>query len=292
MQLLINPSSGGRRVNRVLESAGRHFQGPEWRLLAHVLGGPGEAYLLARASARAGRWAVLVAGGDGTINEVARALLGSKTRLGVIPAGTGNGFARALGLPMGIEKACRALVGAGSFACDAGILDRQRIFVNVCGVGADAWIAARANELRWVTRVSGFLRYAGAGLMSVTGFRPPSLSIKADGLKVFEGPVMAAVVANSEQYGLGTVIAPGARLDDGRFDLIVVPPLPLLSFLAASLRMLRGLPVRQALRLTPRSVEIRVLEGRAPVHLDGEPAGFAPLRIRMKRSALRVLRPS
>src|SRR5688572_27862710 len=116
VQLLINPSSGGRRVNNVLESAGRHFQGPDWRLLAQVLRGPEEAYVLARASAEAGRWAVLVAGGDGTINEVARGLLGSKTRLGVLPAGTGNGFARALGLPMGMEEACKALLGAESFA--------------------------------------------------------------------------------------------------------------------------------------------------------------------------------
>src|SRR5687767_4722106 len=91
IQLLVNPKSGGRKVNRILAAASRHFPAPAWRLLAHVLTGPEEAYLQARKSARAGHWAVLVAGGDGTINEAARALVGSRTRLGVIPGGTGNG---------------------------------------------------------------------------------------------------------------------------------------------------------------------------------------------------------
>lgn len=289
--LLVNPNAGRRQANTIIASASRHFNEPGWRLLVKVLTGPEEAYVLAAKAARSGKTAVLVAGGDGTINEVARALAGRKTALGVIPAGTGNGFARGLNIPLNIGKACAALSRGRIARVDVGTLNGEKIFVSICGTGYDAWAARKANSLRWVNRLSGFLRYAVSGFMTAFLFTPPELRVSV-GKQRFEGPCLLACVANGEQFGFGAYIAPGARLDDGILDVVLLPSMSLLDIARNGIRMFRKKPLLHARRFSGKKVIIESLDGKpAPMHVDGEYAGNGPAVIGIRRNALNVLVP-
>ena len=275
----------------MIEAATQYFCKPRWRLFIHVLAGPEEAYVLAAQAAARNYYAVLVAGGDGTINEVAGALALKKTLLGVIPSGTGNGFARALGIPLNFKKACRALANGTEIKCDVGFLDNKRVFVNICGVGMDAWIAHRANDLRWIGRYSGFLRYFLAGLHGVLSFRASELKVRV-GKETFQETYLLAVIANSEQYGFGTVIAPGASVNDGDFDIVLISPLSLAQVFKNFFRLYQHKPLLGSTRLKGQEVEISSVQGhKVPLHLDGESAGHAPMKLKLKRKALNVLVP-
>lgn len=291
IQLLINPAAGSRRVNRVISAATLHFPAPAWKLHIKVLASPEEAYVLSRQARRRRYFAVLVSGGDGTLNEVGRALAGGQTALGIVPGGTGNGFARSMGIPLSPDKACAMLARAKPRRTDIGFLDEDRAFLNVCGFGYDAFAAGQANRLRWIGRISGLLRYISAGLIALFKFKPQRFEIKADGFR-HEGPALLLCVANAEQYGFGAVIVPGALPFDGRLDGVIVPPLPVPLFLAACVQTLRGKRIKGAHYFSGKKIEIRLsAPGEAPLHLDGESAGFAPATIKVKRGALRVLLP-
>jgi diacylglycerol kinase (ATP) len=289
--LLVNPNAGQRRTRRIVAAAEKYFRAPAWRLAVTVLSGPGEAARLAAQAAQRAFYAVLVAGGDGTVNEVATALAGKKCALGVIPGGTGNGFARALKLPLRPEEACEALSRGRLRQIDLGGAGKGRAFVSTCGVGFDAWAAGRANELRWVNRVSGFLRYLSASLLSAFEFRPLNLKVTVDGLAI-EGRCLLAVVSNGDQYGFGVSVAPGALLDDGWLDVVLVPPMNLAKLAFNGFRAWQGRALFGVRRLKGKSIVIESLEARElPVHLDGESAGTTPLKLRIRPKALKILLP-
>lgn len=257
----------------------------------HVLSGPEEAYVLALQAARKNRYAVIVAGGDGTINEVARALAGRKTALGIIAVGTGNGFARDLGIPLNPEKACIVIAAGKISRVDLGSLNDERVFVSICGAGFDAWAARRANQLRWINRFSGFLRYLVSGMLTSIEFKAPKIRVTVDS-KSYEGPCLLVTVANGEQYGFGATIAPGASLNDGKLDVIILPPLNVISLLRNVLRLYTKKPLIGAHRLIGKKIHIEGLEGaEIPLHVDGEAVGLGPANVRIRPRALNVIIP-
>lgn len=264
---------------------------PKRKLLVKILTGPKQAYILARESVRKGCYAVLVAGGDGTINQVARALAGSKTVLGIIPAGTGNGFARGLGIPLNFEKAC-LIAGAGKISkIDLGTLGRERVFVSICGAGFDAWAARRANQMRWINRFSGFLRYLVSGILAGLEFKPQTLRVTVDS-RIFEGPCLLVTVANGKQYGFGATIAPDASLNDGKLDIVLMPPANIMTMLRNSIRLYTKKPLISVTHLQGKKIKIQGIGGNeAPLHIDGESAGMSPVQISVKPGALSVLIP-
>jgi diacylglycerol kinase (ATP) len=290
--LLVNPNAGRGQTNSIIASASRHFKEPQWKLLVKILTGPEEAYILAREAARKKYHAVLVAGGDGTINEVARALIGKKTALGVVPAGTGNGFARGLKIPLNIEKACAALAQGPIGKVDVGTLNGEKVFVSICGTGYDAWAARKANSLRWINRFSGFLRYLVSGVMTAFEFKPARLRITV-GKETVEGLYLLACVANGEQFGFGATIAPGALLHDGLLDIVLVPPMSLWHLALNGTRMMRAKPLYRTHRLSGSKITITSLDGsETPMHVDGEFAGHCPAVIVLRPKSLNVLLPA
>ncbi len=264
---------------------------PSWDLKVHILSGPEEAVALAKLSVKNRAYAVLVAGGDGTINAVAGVLLRSDCRLGVIPCGTGNGFARGLGLSMDPDRACESLSRGKEIRVDVGLVGKDRVFVNVCGTGLDAWAARRSDSLRWLGALSGLLRYLVAALHGWVAFKPSRLRVEADAFK-FDGLLLDVVVANSEQYGLDTIVAPGARVNDGYFDVVLVPKLPAFQIAKNLWNLIRKKRMADAIYLRAKKITIDAdpLDD-VPFHLDGESAGSAPLSIRMAPRSLKVLVP-
>jgi YegS/Rv2252/BmrU family lipid kinase len=229
--------------------------------------GPGHATALAREAIEAGCERIVAVGGDGTMNEAAQAMLHSRAALALVPCGSGNGLARHLGLPGSHADALELAVkeSASVRLLDTGAAAGHPFF-NVMGIGLDADVSRRFNTLlrRGLpayarTALTAFVRRQNERCTIVCGNRRESLE------------VLLITVANSEQYGNGAVIAPGAQVDDGQLDLVAVRPVGLWSaaFLAARLFLGNLDKSSRVSRFQGARFEI---ERQAPglIHTDGE----------------------
>jgi len=159
---------------------------------------------------------VVAWGGDGTVNEIAGPLIGSRTMLGVVPAGSGDGFAHSVGLPRQTADALKAALTAPPRAVDVGMFG-DRHFLNVAGVGFDAAVAERFNS----RAARGGGGYAVEGLTGVWTYTCEVYDVTAAGER-FSGPLFLVAFANGREYGNGLILAPNASAMDGRLDMVVV----------------------------------------------------------------------
>lgn len=248
----------------------------------------GSAREIARSMIVDGATTVVAWGGDGTINEVAAEVAPAGVTLGVVPSGSGNGFARGLGLERRAEAALRtALIGPVRLI-DTGEID-GRIFVNVAGIGFDAHLAAVFNRLKQ----RGATAYFRAGFRELRSYRGQTYTVRTR-YESFTMPAFLVAVANCREYGNGAVIAPRALPDDGRLDLVCVPVRPSPWLLLQSFRLFAGtvdrLPGIRCLAGT--TVELSADRPLA-FHVDGEVyAGGSSLKISVSPSSLRVRVPA
>jgi len=281
---LVNPRSGPSH-HRDVASLIRETCTWEHEILPS---GPKEELdaVIADAAAR-GVQAIFAVGGDGTVHEVARRLIGTDLILGVLPTGSGNGFARHIGLPMRLRatlRACRALrVETIDTATVNGIP-----FINVMGIGFDAWIAnAFANAGR-----RGLATYVRVGLRGFARYEPEEVALTIDGAGSSHR-AFVLTIANGSQYGNNARIAPLASMQDGLLDVVLIerPPLMRVPMLAArlfagTLHRARGVTIVRG-----RSISIhRAAPGAA--QLDGEPETLPEsLTIEIVPRSLRVIVP-
>jgi len=260
---------------------------------------PGQAEVLAGEAVRAGLWDVVVAiGGDGTVHEVVNGLLHATGRttsagtqdnptaarpagdhvptLGVIPAGSGNDFARAAGIPQGDPgAAARAFLGGPQQAVDVGRVN-GRYFVNGMGWGLDGRIAVEVGRRR---RLSGRAMYLAALLSALRGQRPAHVDIDVDGRTV-PGYVSLVAVVNGPTYGGGFRICPHARVDDGQLDLCVADAMGQLAILRLVPRVLRGTQLGHHRVWYARGTALTLTSREPlPAHADGEVIDTAATRL-------------
>lgn len=268
MTFIVNPGSGpagrNRRIAPVLEA---FIQ--EHSLDAGVVEteGPGHATVLAREAVWSGCRRVVAVGGDGTINEVAQGLLRSPGALAIVPAGSGNGLARYLGLGRDLRRALElaANPAARLLSLDTGTVN-ERPFFNAAGAGFDAEVSRRFNQLKH----RGLAAYLRTGFGAFLGRRNFSCAVTGPaGRQVLDAMLITA--ANSDEYGNGAKVAPHARADDGLLDLVVVRPI---GFAGAAI-----LAARLFLGSFDRSPRVRRFRGPrfrierpepGPIHTDGE----------------------
>ena len=289
--VIINPTSGPSRRRSIdacrtlaVDVFRRHGAEPE----VLVTGARGDARRFAARARDAGIPLVAAWGGDGTINEVASALVFSETCLAIVPGGSGNGLARDLGVPLEPAAALELAATGSRRLIDAGQIDESWFF-NVAGVGLDAQIAqhiARPGARR------GLSGYAKITFSELPRYRAQQYTIEHDGTSVTYRALMIAV-ANSRQYGNGAQIAPAARLDDGHLDLVVVESQPLWRLLVQIPAFFNG-TLRAGRRLHMMPVRDAVVRGHGPLgyHVDGEPnVGDDDLRVTTRPRALYVKAP-
>ncbi len=253
-----------------------------------VTTGPGHATELAREATSHGVELVIAWGGDGTMNEVARALAFGSMALALVPAGSGNGLARDLGVPLEAEAAL-ALAGRGQRRrIDAGEINGQ-LFFNVAGVGLDARVARLFAESKGRR---GLTRYARIGAQELLRYRARDYELSWDG-GAAAGRKLFIALANSRQYGSHGCIAPAARLDDGRFDLVIVDDQAWWRILARVPGFFAGtLEGGPGVHMTTFGHARIASPAPLEVHLDGEPATLAgPLDIRVHPAALTIVGP-
>ena len=283
---ILNPRAGvsAERARHALGAAKGPFAGLDLRTTA----GPGDATRLARELVSDGCTTVLVAGGDGTLNEAAQGLLGTGATLGVIPMGSGNGLARSLGIPREPHAALRALGDAVTRRMDVGYAN-DRPFLNVAGVGFDA-VIGRAFQEKGGRR--GFLSYLQLSLAHALRYVPDELELDVGQGGIPSRPLVI-VAANGRQYGAGAILAPRAMLDDGRLSLVTFEYAPLHEIFWNVPRLFLG-TLSRSRRFRCFETERGVISGASPFahHSDGEPeAPTGRLEFRIEPRILPVLVP-
>lgn len=228
---------------------------------------PGHAIVLAGEAVAAGSSLVCAWGGDGTLNEVATALAHSNVPLGVIPAGSGNGFARELGIPLDPQQALEVALHGRDRVIDAGELG-GRLFFNIAGIGLDAHIAALFNTRTPHRR--GFWRYVLLGWRELMTYRPARYRLDLDDERL-EREAFMVVLANLRQYGNGACIAPQAEPDDGRLDLVVVEARSTMRAILLTPRLFAR-NLHRARGILTRCVTRTTISSTTPLlcHVDGE----------------------
>ncbi|MDP1569381.1 MAG: diacylglycerol kinase family lipid kinase [Vicinamibacterales bacterium] len=291
--VVINPISGtprrhdGPAARRALaERVVREAGGTPYVTVTEA---SGHARALAAEAVARGDALVVAWGGDGTVNEVANALAFTETALGIVAAGSGNGLAFDLGLPRTPEAALRLAIGGATRRIDAGEVDGSPFF-NLAGIGLDASIAARFARRGAGRR--GLAAYAQITFSEVLRYQPASYQIECDG-ETLDRRALFIALANSRQYGNGALIAPRARLDDGRFEVVVVEPHSLARMAVRLPSLFRGTLVDSPGLVMRSSTRLRV-SAEAPIafHVDGEPRlGGTTIEVRIHAGALSVRTP-
>jgi YegS/Rv2252/BmrU family lipid kinase len=267
-RFIFNPCSGKNRRRPWLAPAIRSFIA-EHELDATLVSteAPNHATALAEAAIAEGCERIVAVGGDGTMNEVAQALINAPAALGLVPCGSGNGLALHLGIPTSPLRALALLADATSrvAAIDTGSANGHPFF-NAMGLGFDANISQRFNRL--VRR--GLPAYLTTGYRAFKDHQPEHCVIHGEGRhEQFTMSVIA--IANSDQYGNRAYIAPGAKVDDGALDLVAIRPVGFFAAVPLVARLFLGTIDRSAsvLRLRDRRFLIE-RPAAGLIHTDGE----------------------
>ncbi|MEV2217584.1 YegS/Rv2252/BmrU family lipid kinase [Streptomyces sp. NPDC050997] len=286
---VVNPTAGGSTgaaallaVARLLREAGAELDTEYSHSLPH-------AQDLARQAGKRGR-VVLAVGGDGITGCVGGALSGTGALFGIVPAGRGNDFARALGLPAEPVELARILLHheprpVDTIEVSSAVHDRTVVLGSVYA-GVDALANRHANRARLLRGTASY--YAGA-LRAVATWRPVRYRVTVDG-EDHPHTGYTVVVANSGYYGSGRLIAPGARLDDGLLDVVMIREAPRRLFFALMNELSSGAHVHRPEVRVLRGREVRVEADRpVPYGADGEVEADLPVTVRVLPGALQVL---
>jgi diacylglycerol kinase (ATP) len=288
--LIVNPNSGRGAVARVAGSVASTLRDAVPELVATVTTDAAATSMVAREAARRGDDMVAVLGGDGTAHLAAQALAGTATALAVLPSGSGNDLATALGVPADAVQAAqhvaKALHSGERRKIDLGRLDGGAYFTTVLCTGFDALVNARANALRWPT---GPRRYDLAVLAEVAALRPRPVRVQADGTEVRLEAILIAV-GNGPCYGGGLKICPDATPSDGLLDVIAIAAVSRRRLLRVFPRLRVGGHINEPEVTMLRGTLVRI-EGDPswPVYADGEPQGTLPVTAHCEPGALIVI---
>lgn len=230
---------------------------------------------------------VFAVGGDGTVHETAKRLVHRRPALGILPTGSGNGFARHIGLPMEPDAALAALQQARVETIDTAEVNGER-FLGVMGVGFDALVADRFAS----STTRGLETYVREGLKSFGEFRAEDYEITANG-ETQRSRALVVAIANSGQYGNNARVAPLASLRDGLLDVVIVNDTSLVNVPLLLARLFAGSFHRSNFVTSLQAPEVTVRRPSAgAAHLDGEPVSLGEvLHVRVVPRSLRVLVP-
>ena len=285
--LLVNPAAGRGRGARIGPVAVRELRRLGLTVRELIAGDAVEASSLARAAVAAGCGALVVCGGDGVVSLGLDAVAGTAVSFGVVPAGSGNDFARALGLPVGDVAAALSVVAAGrTRSMDLGRAG-GRWFGGVLAAGFDSRVNDRMNRMRWPR---GRTRYHAAIVAELARFRPLLFTLDIDGERR-ELDAMLVAVGNGSSYGGGMRICPDASLVDGLLDVTVVTRISRAKLVRLFPSVYPGDHVHRPEVLTFRCRSITVSCPGVAAYADGEFVAKLPVMCTVVQEVVRVLVP-
>lgn len=286
--LIINPVSGLKSNMRLLPKLIKRLDSTGIDYDVVLTKGPGDGHSLAAKAAEDGRYAVIACGGDGTVNEIASALVGTRTAMGIIPAGSGNGLARHLGIPLDVDRAVRVIERNNIIAADYGTANGKPFFCTF-GVGFDAKVSERcAREHR-----RGLAMYLKNVVDEYFKFEPEQYVIQVNGQMITERAFLV-VCCNASQYGNNAFIAPQASVTDGELDVTIVYAGNVISQAIVGIDMLSGFIRKNGYVNTFRAKSLRIIrKDNGAAHLDGD-ASVMPSTIDVEchKAKLRIFAPT
>lgn len=262
---IINPISGGKKKDDVPELIEKYLDAARFDAVVVFSDGISHARQIAKEAVNKFQLVVAV-GGDGTVNEVASAIVGGDAVLGIIPYGSGNGLSRFLHISMDPVKAIKGLSLGHVEVIDSAKLNGQPFF-NMAGMGFDAHI----SEVFSHGEKRGFFTYIKSSMQEIARYKPQIYHLEIDG-KVYEREAFMLSFANSSQYGNDAHISPHASVQDGLLDVCIIKKFPLWRFPEMGIRMITKTSDKTKYVEIIRGKKIRVKRSKpGPVHLDGEP---------------------
>lgn len=285
--LVVNPVSGTRSKRGLADLAASRLAPAGIEVTTCLTEGPGHAAELTRKAVADGLDMVIAAGGDGTVNEIASALSHSRTALGIIPLGSGNGLARSLGIPQDAGEAFKVIADGNVEICDRGVANGLPFYCTF-GVGFDAAV----SEKFALGKRRGRISYVRSVLQEFLQYQPQPYAISVGG-KVLTERAFLIAVCNASQYGNNAYIAPAAELSDGLLDLVVIHDGSPLSTVKMGMDLMTGYIDRNARIDSFKVSDVTITRLKSgPVHIDGEPLAFGTnLEVSCDAAALRVYAP-
>ena len=291
--VIVNPASlggaGGRDWPSAASTLATHFGAFECRFTEST----GHAVEIARNEAKAGRQLLITFGGDGTISETARGILGSGApcELSVLPHGTGGDFIRSLASPARLADTARGLRRGRTVRIDVGRVrfsdGRERSFVNSASFGLSAEVARRVNHFS-----KGRASYVRHTLKAALEYDFPEVKIRVDGGPARRLTITTVSLHNGRFFGGGMKMAPEASLTDGELDTVVVRKMPLAKLMVRAPLLFWGahLGLEEVDHVRVGGLEAEAVDSRllVPVEVDGESSGSLPARFDVRSSALRL----
>jgi len=297
---IVNPASGNGSTARYWPRARATFAEAGLVMEEALTEGPGHATTLALAAGDQGYRIVLCVGGDGTTNEVANGLLQLPTlarpALATLPRGTGGDLAKSLDMAPGAAEAAARLVRGRERAMDVASCtyrgldgtNTRRFFLNIADVGIGGYVAERVN--RSSKAFGGFASFLWATLAVFATMRKPELTLTIDGKERYRGPATSMAVCNGPRFGGGMLMAPGALVDDGVLDVVVIGDITKADLALNLPKLYRGTHLTHPKVETYPGREIVIESGApAPLEIDGEHPGTTPFHVWVEPTALRMI---
>ncbi|GAB3804608.1 diacylglycerol kinase [Virgibacillus kimchii] len=275
-RIIYNPTSGRESFKKELPNVLERLEIAGYEASAHATTGEDDAMKAARIAVERKFDLIVAAGGDGTINEVINGMAEQEYRpkLGIIPTGTTNDFARALHIPKDIQKAVDVILHGSAKFLDVGKVNDQ-YFINIAGGG-------KLTELTYdvpskLKTMIGQLAYYVKGIEMLPSLKPTSAKIICDGEVIVDEDIMLFLIANTNSVGGFEKLAPDAEMDDGYFDVIILRKTNLADFIRLVTMALRGTHLEDDLIIYMQAKHIELTtDEKMQLNIDGEYGGMLP----------------
>lgn len=287
-RLIYNPTSGREEMKKRLADILNRLDMGGIEASCHATSGEGDATLAAADAVERGYDLIIAAGGDGTLNEVINGMAEKPNLppLGVLPLGTTNDFARAMGIPKHWEDSCDLILRQQSRLIDLGKAN-DRYFINIAGGGSLTELTYEVPSK--LKTMMGQLAYYLKGIEKMASLSPTELIIRANGQEVIHDEFMLFLIANTNSVGGFERLAPDARIDDGLLDVIAVKKCNLAEFIRLVSLAIRGEHLQDKKVVYFRTDAMDVISpDNVQLNLDGELGGTLPGRFRILPSHLRI----
>lgn len=263
---IVNPVSGIFSKENVAELVRSRIDQNRYLPEVRFTEGPGHATEICREEIDRGTDVVVAVGGDGSVNEVARGITGSDVAMGIIPAGSGNGLAHHLRIPIGRKQAIDVINKGQIIKIDTGRIE-DHLFVSIAGIGFDGLVAKRFKN----SKLRGFIGYLRIVAETYPAYKPKKYRLVFDDREI-RTRALFITLANSDQFGFNTSIAPGAKIDDGLLDVVIAakPNIIELPYLASLLYWRKIEQSKYINTIKTKSLTIQTRRKRW-VNIDGEP---------------------
>jgi diacylglycerol kinase (ATP) len=284
IRFIINPISGVGKKGEIPNLIEAHLDHDKFEYDIAITEYRDHAKIIAKQASEEGIDIVCAVGGDGSVHEVGTALIGTQTKLAILPAGSGNGLARHMGIPCNIQKAIECINHNDVIRMDT-VLVNDKPFIGVGGYGLDAIIAKKFDEYH----KRGFWTYVKLVFREFWKYNPVNISIDMNG-EIKQMPVVLCTIANSSEFGNGFVVSPKSDVTDGKIELCILKPFSFWSLPSVAYRFFRKTSHKSRFSEIISFQKAKLKISHKQAHYDGEPFDVrSELNIQVIPSSLNIL---